>query len=89
MNIYIHSYIYFIYNARPAVNIFTIVYYLGTKYSRQQNLVTGSTADVCQPVAEPVSKCIKKINHKNYSINIRPQVNIQVLNLCGHVVPNS
>ena len=60
MNIYIHSYIYFIYNGRPAVNIFTIVYYLRTKYSRQQNLVTSSTADVCQPVAEPVRKCIKK-----------------------------
>ena len=60
MNIDIHSYIYYIYNTRPVINNFMIVIYRRTKYSRQQNLVTdlGSTADVCQPVAEPVSKCI-------------------------------
>ena len=34
-----------------AMSIFRIVYYRGTKYSRRQNLMTGNTADVCQPVA--------------------------------------
>ena len=35
-------------------NNFSIIYYRGTYYSRLQNLVTGSTVDVCQPVADPV-----------------------------------
>ena len=53
-----NPHIYFIYNTRPAVNTFTIVYFRGQKYIRRQNLVTGSIADVCQPVADLVSKLI-------------------------------
>ena len=45
-------------NTRPSINNFRIVYYRGQKYSRWQNLVTGSTADLCHPVADPVSKRI-------------------------------
>ena len=56
MNIYIHFYIYFIYNTRLARNNFMIVYYCGTKYRRGQNRSTGSTAYVCRPVAEPVAE---------------------------------
>ena len=50
MSIYIHSYIYIIYNTLPAINNFMIVYYRGQKYSRRQNLVIGSAADMCHHV---------------------------------------
>ena len=66
MNVYIHYYIYFIYNTRPAINNFMIVYYRGQKYSRRQNLVTGSTADVCQPVGDHVSKRIDAVYLSGY-----------------------
>ena len=44
-----------------AINNFRIVYYRGINYRTLSSLVTGSNADVCQHVEDPVSKRISAV----------------------------
>ena len=52
MNIYIHYYIYFIYNSRPALNNFSMI--ITAELSAEHDKIWWQALLLCQPVAGPV-----------------------------------